>query len=302
MIFRFTASLLFMSRKISLIRTCREPGVLKPFWPSGWGLFTRSLGALITGTYGDHAGRPCRPCATVSSRRWGEERRPRRANATIRRGADPDGRHRCPGAFFQPERPGGFHLVDPFGGVTTIVDMSYDEGHMVNSAAAVEKKTAPAGKQARIDFALYSTIDPEERSSRIAGQGKAGVTAFKFSTFGTHPMRFPRIHYLTLDEENNVRRLGGKAKINPPIRPRAEVEKLWRHVAAGNVTLVFTDHVSWSEDCKTNPDMLVNASGAPGLKAMMPLFVKGTLERGGSLAWVARLMAQIRQGIFASTT
>ena len=95
---------------------------------------------------------------------------------------------------------------------------------------------------------------------------------------------------------------GGKAKINPPIRPHAEVEKLWRHVAAGNVTLVFTDHVSWSEDCKTNPDMLVNASGAPGLKAIMPLFVKGALERGGSLAWAARLMAQIRQGIFASTT
>ena len=64
------------------------------------------------------------------------------------------------------------------------------------------------------------------------------------------------IHYLTLDEENDVARLGGKAKINPPIRPRAEVEKLWRQVAAGNVTLVSTDHVSWSEDRKTNPDML----------------------------------------------
>ena len=29
------------------------------------------------------------------------------------------------------------------------------------------------------------------------------------------------IHYLTLDEDNDVRRLGGKAKINPPLRPRA---------------------------------------------------------------------------------
>jgi allantoinase len=28
------------------------------------------------------------------------------------------------------------------------------------------------------------------------------------------------IHYLTLDEENDVRRLGGKAKINPPLRSR----------------------------------------------------------------------------------
>ena len=38
------------------------------------------------------------------------------------------------------------------------------------------------------------------------------------------------IHYLTLDEdeENDVRRLGGKAKINPPLRPRAEVESTGR--------------------------------------------------------------------------
>ena len=281
------------------------------------------------------------------------------------------------------------------GGVTTIVDMPYDEGNLVCSAEAVRIKVAHATPQARVDFALYGTINPEEGVSRIAEQAAAGVAAFKFSTFGTDPVRFPRIsppllaeafaevaktgltagvhneddesvraalarvkasgitdwrahglsrppltellatlqiyetgaqtgcdahvvhcslsrgydiaadyrahgfgatiecciHYLTLDEENDVRRLGGKAKINPPIRPRAEVEALWRQVAAGNVTLVSTDHVSWSEDRKTNPDMLANASGVPGLEAMVPLFVKGALERGVSLTWAAKLMA-----------
>lgn len=100
------------------------------------------------------------------------------------------------------------------------------------------------------------------------------------------------IHYLTLDEENDVKRLGGKAKINPPIRPRAEVEKLWQQVVAGNVTMVSTDHVSWSEDRKTHENMLENASGVPGLEVMVPLFVKGALERNISLAWAARLMAE----------
>lgn len=281
------------------------------------------------------------------------------------------------------------------GGVTTIVDMPYDEGNLVCSAEAVRIKVAHAEPQARVDFALYGTIDPTEGASRIAEQAEAGVAAFKFSTFGTDPVRFPRIsppllaeafaevkktgltagvhneddesvraamakvkasgitdwrahgmsrppltellatlqiyetgaatgcdahvvhcslsrgydiaadyrahgfgatiecciHYLTLDEENDVRRLGGKAKINPPIRPRAEVEALWRQVAAGNVTLVSTDHVSWSEDRKTNPDMLANSSGVPGLEAMVPLFVKGALERGISLTWAAKLLA-----------
>jgi allantoinase len=100
------------------------------------------------------------------------------------------------------------------------------------------------------------------------------------------------IHYLTLDEENDVKRLGGKAKINPPVRPRAEVESLWRKVAEGDVWLVSTDHVSWSENRKTNPDMLANASGVPGLEVMVPLFVKGAIERGIPLTWAARLMAE----------
>ncbi len=281
------------------------------------------------------------------------------------------------------------------GGVTTIVDMPYDEGNLVCSAEAVQRKIDQAAPQARVDFALYGTVDPEEGPARIGEMVEAGVAAFKFSTFGTDPKRFPRIpaalleacfaaiaptgltagvhneddeavraaidkvkaagitdyrahglsrppltellatnqiyetgaatgcpahvvhcsvgrgydiaaayraqgfratiecciHYLVLDEENDVRRLGGKAKINPPIRPRAEVEKLWRHVADGTVTLVSTDHVSWSENRKTNPDMLANASGVPGLEVMVPLFVKGALERGIPLTRAAELMA-----------
>ncbi|RDJ15835.1 dihydroorotase [Rhizobium grahamii] len=282
------------------------------------------------------------------------------------------------------------------GGVTTIVDMPYDEGNLVCSAEAVKKKIAHAGPQARVDFALYGTVDPEEGARRIAEMVDAGVAAFKFSTFGTDPKRFPRIppalldecfaaiaptgltagvhneddeavrtymervkasgitdwrahglsrppitellamhtifetgantgcpshvvhcslgrgydiarayrrdgfeatvecciHYLTLDEENDVKRLGGKAKINPPIRPRAEVEALWRRVAEGNVWLVSTDHVSWSENRKTNPDMLANASGVPGLEVMVPLFIKGASERGIPLTFAAKLMAE----------
>lgn len=281
------------------------------------------------------------------------------------------------------------------GGVTTIVDMPYDEGDVINSADAVRRKIAHAEGQARVDFALHGTINPAEGASRIPEMIEAGVAAFKFSTFGTDPIRFPRIppqllydvfaaiapydlvagvhnendeavaaglarvrasgitdwrahglsrppitetlaiaeiyevgaatgcdahvvhcsvgrgyelaaryraeghmataeaciHYLTLDEEHDVARLGGKAKINPPIRPRAEVETLSRHVTAGNVWLVSTDHVAWSEARKSDPDMLKNSSGAPGLEAMLPLFVKGALERGIPLAWAARLMA-----------
>ena len=288
------------------------------------------------------------------------------------------------------------------GGVTTIVDMPYDDGCLIADAERFQIKAKEAGAQARVDFALYATIDPQEGAARIDELVDAGAAAFKFSTFGTHPQRFPRIppqtlyacfeaiaprglvagihnendemvrayiakveasnitdyrahglsrppitealataevyelgagagcpvhivhssigrgyelaaayraqghgatieaciHYLTLDEENDVRRLGGKAKINPPIRPRREVEALWHHLAAGNVTVVSTDHVSWSEDRKTDPIMLKNASGVPGLEVLYVLLLKGLDARGLSLTHAARLLARNPAALF----
>jgi allantoinase len=281
------------------------------------------------------------------------------------------------------------------GGVTTIVDMPYDEGRLISTAERFEAKVSEAAQQARVDFALYATVAPRDGSEHIDALVRAGAAAFKFSTFGTDPERFPRIpphvlyecfaaiaqhglmagvhneddetvraflarvgaegpgdyaahgrsrppitealataqvyetgaatgcaahivhcsiargyelaaayraqgheatieaciHYLILDEEDDVRRLKGRAKVNPPIRPRAEREALWGHLAAGNVTVVSTDHVSWSLDRKDNPDMLKNSSGLPGLEVLYSLLLTGLGRRGLSLSHAARLLA-----------
>lgn len=281
------------------------------------------------------------------------------------------------------------------GGVTTIVDMPYDDGAMVCTAARLKAKAAEADREARVDYALFGTILPADGVSRIPELIAAGAAAFKFSTYETSPDRFPRIptpllfdafaaiaphglvagvhnendetvrafaervrrsgvfdyrahalsrppitetlaigevyelaaatgcsahivhcatgrgytlaaayrqqgidvtieaciHYLTLCEEDDVSRLVGKGKINPPIRGRAERDALWAHLAAGNVTVVSTDHVSWSEERKSDPEMLKNASGAPGLEVLYPLLVKGLLEHRLPLTWAARLLA-----------
>jgi allantoinase len=282
------------------------------------------------------------------------------------------------------------------GGVTTIVDMPYDDdGKLICTAERLKEKASEAAAQTRVDFALFGTVHPNDGPKHIAQMVEAGAAAFKFSTFGTHPDRFPRIpphtmyecfaeiakhdlmagvhnendeavrayiskvkeagrtdylahglsrppitetlaiaevyelaaatgcsahivhcslargyelsanyrgqgfdttieaciHYLTLDEEDSVRRLGGKAKVNPPIRPRAQVEALWKHLGQGNITVVSTDHVSWSEDRKTLANMLENSSGAPGLEVLYALLLKGLEEHGLSLTWAAKLLA-----------
>ena len=51
-------------------------------------------------------------------------------------------------------------------------------------------------------------------------------------------------HHLLLDEAD-LTHLGGVAKVNPPLRPRVEVEALWRRLEAGQIDLVSSDHVGW---------------------------------------------------------
>src|ERR1700684_3550094 len=79
------------------------------------------------------------------------------------------------------------------GGVTTIVDMPYDDNCLIATAQRFRTKVSEAGAQARVDFALYATIDPDEGAKRVDELVDAGAAAFKFSTFGTHTKRFPRI-------------------------------------------------------------------------------------------------------------
>ena len=219
------------------------------------------------------------------------------------------------------------------GGVTTIVDMPYDDGCLIASADRLREKVTAATVAGACRFRALCDSRSTGRRRQNRRTGRRRRAAFKFSTFGTHPTRFPRvppqtlyacfsrigrrglvagihnendemvrafiaevekrgvtdyrahglsrppiteavadaevfelaagagcpvhivhssiargyelaaayraqgyaatieacIHYLTLDEENDVRRLGGKAKINPPLRSRGEVEA---HLAA----------------------------------------------------------------------
>jgi len=83
------------------------------------------------------------------------------------------------------------------GGVTAIVDMPYDDNDLIASAERFRAK-AESGRQARVDFALYVTVDPAEGTARVNELADTGAAAFKFSTFETHPKRFPRVPPQTL--------------------------------------------------------------------------------------------------------
>jgi allantoinase len=98
-------------------------------------------------------------------------------------------------------------------------------------------------------------------------------------------------HYLVLDEADLGRR-GGEAKINPPLRPRSEVDALWRRLAAGDIDLVSSDHVGWPAARKRGDDVFALAAGAPGVELILPLMHHAITERGLPLPLLPRLLCE----------
>jgi len=114
--------------------------------------------------------------------------------------------------------------------------------------------------------------------------------AAMYRAAGHHASVETCVQYLMLNHEEHARRLGALVKHYPPLRPAAETEKLWRHIAAGRCTFVSSDHVSWGLDRKGDPDIFANKSGGPGLETLLPAFWTGCEEHGLAPTVVAQLL------------
>jgi allantoinase len=86
--------------------------------------------------------------------------------------------------------------------------------------------------------------------------------------------------------------IGGK--VNPPLRPRADVEALWEHLLAGNVSWVVSDHACCKEETKFGADpsdVFAAKSGFGGTEYLLPGLVGEGRKRGLSLSRIAELTA-----------
>jgi len=79
------------------------------------------------------------------------------------------------------------------GGVTTIVDMPYDNPDPLTTLARLNAKVDAVNSLAHCDVALYGTVAKGQDMSEIAALARAGICALKISWFENHPVRFPRI-------------------------------------------------------------------------------------------------------------
>ena len=77
------------------------------------------------------------------------------------------------------------------GGVTTIVDMPFDDPDPVNTVERLQHKVEVIDRVATVDVALYATARKGAGSEGIRELADAGACAFKVSTYEYHPVRFP---------------------------------------------------------------------------------------------------------------
>jgi len=100
------------------------------------------------------------------------------------------------------------------------------------------------------------------------------------------------IQYLCMTEEDLVR-LEGFGKCNPPFRTAEEVERMWQRLIAGKVAYVSTDHAPWPRERKVyKGDIFAPGAGLTGLQSYAPLMYTLLAERGLPVTMMARYCAE----------
>jgi allantoinase len=101
------------------------------------------------------------------------------------------------------------------------------------------------------------------------------------------------IGHLVLDVAS---RAGVFAKVNPPIRPREDVEYLWQQLLAGKVDWVVSDHACCRHETKAAKHALGNIwlakSGFGGTEYLLPALVSEGAKRGLSYNRIAELTSR----------
>jgi len=84
------------------------------------------------------------------------------------------------------------------------------------------------------------------------------------------------------------------AKVNPPIRPRDDVEALWEHVLAGDISWVASDHACCRDEVKfgePRDNVWVAKSGFGGTEYLLPGLVSEGRKRGLPYRTIAQLVS-----------
>ena len=95
-----------------------------------------------------------------------------------------------------------------------------------------------------------------------------------------------------LADVHTARGIGGK--VNPPLRPREDVEALWEHLLAGHFSWVTSDHACCRDETKfgdPRDDVFLAKSGFGGTEYLLPGLLSEGRRRGLSEPAIAELLS-----------
>lgn len=97
-------------------------------------------------------------------------------------------------------------------------------------------------------------------------------------------------HYLAYDN-TRMDECGAFAKCNPPLRPRDNLENLWKHILDGNIDVIGTDHGPYSREEKLKANNIWDAlPGFGGVELMLAIMItEGYEKRGLPLHQIAKM-------------
>jgi allantoinase len=158
--------------------------------------------------------------------------------------------------------------------------------------ALMHSRTRPALAETLADNEIFEIGLHTGAHVHIAHSSVArGFTiAETFRSYGAKASGEACIQYLCMTEDDLVR-LGGLGKCNPPFRTKAEVERMWASLQEGKVAYVSTDHAPWPIERKTKADIFACSAGLVGLQSFGPLMYSLLVERGLSPTIMAKYCA-----------
>ena len=126
----------------------------------------------------------------------------------------------------------------------------------------------------------------------IAHVTSAGTVKVLGAFAGTSPFTAETCPQYLFSTSDDVAKAGIYAKVNPPIRGKADQDTLWQAIADGVIIFVTTDHAPFAkaEKQEAEGNFLKAPPGVPGIEIMLPAMLDAVAQGRFTLDEAHRLM------------
>jgi allantoinase len=179
--------------------------------------------------------------------------------------------------------------------IMTAYTKMVEEAGELKGLEAYSASRPPHSEGLAVTIAAYLAYETELPTINLLHLSSAKAMDAAMKMAATFPdidfRREVTIGHLVTDYETSGR-LGNGGKVNPPLRSRSDVDALWGHVLAGDVSWVTSDHACCKDERKfgeDRDDVFAGSSGFGGTEYLLPGLISEGRRRGLGYGAMARM-------------